>query len=73
MSEKKEASQKTLEQRLMEIGYNDSPLRRDVINTFKEWLQQRQKNMTIPEGYHQGILKIKKETIKELLEELNEK
>ena len=32
---------KTLKQMLKEIGYNDSPLRREVINTFKEWLQQK--------------------------------
>ena len=31
----------TLEQRLTEIGYNDSPLRRDVINTVKEWIYQK--------------------------------
>jgi len=34
---------KTLPEILKEIGYNDSPLRREVINVFKEWLQQKQK------------------------------
>ena len=31
---------KTFNQLLKEIGYNDSPLRREVINAFKKFLQQ---------------------------------
>lgn len=38
---------KTLKQMLKEIGYNDSPLRREVINTFKEWLQQKPSDYTV--------------------------
>ena len=60
----------TLKQRLIEIGYNDSPLRKEVINTFKEWLQQ--KPFEVFTNKNTGEIKdfIDRD---ELLEELNER
>ena len=40
------------------------------IEGVKQWIQQKLTNMTIPKGYHSGILQIKKEAIKELWDEL---
>ena len=33
---------KTLNQILKELGYNEGYLRKQLINAFKEWLQQKQ-------------------------------
>lgn len=53
MSERK---QKLLNEMLKEIGYNDTPLRRDVVNTFKEWLDELNPD-EISEDVHDFIMK----------------
>ena len=68
-----EKNTKTLNQMLKEIGYNDSPLRRELINTIKEWLQQKQ-DYRKHTGYEKSIDSQKRyrknQIIKEFLEEL---
>ena len=64
----------TLNQKLKKIGYNDSPLRRELINTFKEWLQQKLtevklEHKNIPSIVTYGTILY----LKKLLKDLNKK
>ena len=60
---------KTLNELLKEIGYNDSPLRKEVINAFKEWLQQNHKEWKEKIQYEEMYIE---EVIPRLLEELKQ-
>jgi len=68
------SEEKTLNEMLKEIGYNDTPLRKEVINVFGIWLQQMRKEMFIPTVSLMDceLSGIREETFDELLEELNE-
>lgn len=57
----------TIDEILKEIGYNDSPLRRDVKNAFKKLLQQKLPEITFDMlKYQLNPEKIIKELLKEL-------
>ena len=54
--------EKSLPIMLKEIGYNDSPLRKEVVNVFKKYLQQKLDNMQKGEfGEKTILLKILKD------------
>jgi len=55
---------KTINEMLKEIGYNDSPLRREVKNIFEKYLQQIQKDDTVNPYQHRN------DTFNEILEKL---
>ena len=58
---------KTLEQRLKEVGYREGYFRKQILNTVKEWLQQKQNNIN---SRNPTIARDTYSFINELLEEL---
>ena len=63
---------KTLKQMLKEIGYNDSPLREEVINTFKMWIQQKRSELKNKILSDDDLSLINSYIQNELLEKLNQ-